>query len=30
MIQELSNQLKEVMKANKELREENEYLRKIY
>ena len=29
-MRELSNQLKDLLKANQELREENEYLRKIY
>jgi hypothetical protein len=30
MFKELSNQLQELIQANKELRAENEYLRKIY
>jgi hypothetical protein len=30
MIKELSHQLRELMDLNRELREENNYLRKIY
>jgi len=30
LLQEMSAQLKEVLQANKELRAENEYLRRIY
>jgi regulator of replication initiation timing len=30
MIQEMSQQLAELLKANQELRAENEYLRRIY
>jgi hypothetical protein len=30
LVRELSQQMAELLKANRELREENEYLRKIY
>lgn len=30
LVREMSQQMAELLKANRELREENEYLRKIY